>query len=1224
MVRRRNTQRKPARGKHDERTRPRALRGRLLSHPLAAEALEDRRLLALSTTDLSTGLTPTELAQSLVGAGLTISNVSYTGSNISAGQFTGGVSEGLNIESGVMLSSGNIADAAGPNESESTSTSLDLPGDPDLDGLIPGFSTNDATVLEFDFDAAGGTFTFEYVFGSEEYNEFVNSSFNDVFGFFLDGENIALVPGTMTPVSINNVNAGLNGELYNNNSPFDLGTPTPFLTEADGFTVVLQATATIEPGTHHIKLAIADAGDTILDSWVFLAAESFVSGDSDMSITKSTSPDPPVIHNPLTYTLEATNNGPDPANGVTVVDVLPPGVTFVSATTSQGSIEFEGGIVSAELGNMNAGATATVSIVVVPTELGSITNTATVEALQPDPDPSNNSFSLTSVVELPSLAIDDVQVIEGHTGTRDAVFTVSLNGFVPDADVTVDYAAGAVTATGADFIFSSGSLLIPAGELSRTVTVGVIGDKLDEPTETFVVELQNPVNALIRKPTGVGTIIDDDLPPALYVSDVQVSSTFTEPLTTMFTVALDVPSGQTVSVQYETVAHTAVEGADYEPVSGVLEFPPGVTTLHVPVQVWTSGAYRANEMFHLRLSNPNGAAIADAIGIATNIHATSPPAATVIDDGDPGYARTPGWANVTNLDGYYLDHDYRPPGDGSGTASWTFGSLLAGPYQVFTRWVPFTNRATNASYTVYNGATLQGTVTVNQQMAPTGDTADGIAWYPLGTFDVSTGVLRVELSDDANGYVVADAVRLVRGTDLPRSPEIDVSSVGRSIDDGESFVSIQAGTNFGSLPVASTSAIRTFSIHNHGNADLHLNGSPRARVFGLHDQDFWIVSQPDATLAPGGTTYFDVGFRPSAAGGREARVAITSDDADESFYDFAVIGIGGLPAPMSFSIDDGDAGFGQSGAWATKIGSGVDNDTRSSAPGTGGDTATWTFMGLESGHYDVYASWVADPNNASDAPYSVSTGFDTPLETNADQRQAPTGPEGTLLGTVNVTNGLLSVTLADSANGIVVADSITIKRSVVPTAGPLVHNIAFPQDVNGDSRVSPVDALVVINALLAKDAQAEASFDGPPSASPAVAGASGRTYYIDVNADGRVSPLDALLVINYLIDPTSAGSSHADDGGTVAPASKSAPSALASPAIAAIAVDRAMAAEQEPADLLDGPATDSAMVADVASTSQVDGQAEPALLIAAAVDVSDAGDADDEDADDAWASALEA
>jgi len=121
---------------------------------------------------------------------------------------------------------------------------------------------------------------FNYVFGSDEYNEYANSSVNDTFGFFLDGTNIALIPGTSTPVSINTVNGGnplgtgaVNPGYYNNNDPSDQGS-FPF--EYDGFTTIFTAQAVgLTSGTHHIKLAIADGGDHIYDSGVFLQSNSF-------------------------------------------------------------------------------------------------------------------------------------------------------------------------------------------------------------------------------------------------------------------------------------------------------------------------------------------------------------------------------------------------------------------------------------------------------------------------------------------------------------------------------------------------------------------------------------------------------------------------------------------------------------------------------------------------------------------------------------------------------------------------------------------------------------------------------------------------------------------------------------------------------------------------------------------------------------------------------------
>ncbi|MCH8850349.1 MAG: choice-of-anchor L domain-containing protein, partial [Chloroflexi bacterium] len=124
-----------------------------------------------------------------------------------------------------------------------------------LDSLVAG-DTLDACILEFDFEcpagSAGSNVAFRYNFSSEEYNEYSNTSFNDVFGFFLNGTNIALLPDGITVVSINNVNGGnpfsvgaVNPAFFINN---DLNDGGPFVDiEADGLTVVLTASAPINP-----------------------------------------------------------------------------------------------------------------------------------------------------------------------------------------------------------------------------------------------------------------------------------------------------------------------------------------------------------------------------------------------------------------------------------------------------------------------------------------------------------------------------------------------------------------------------------------------------------------------------------------------------------------------------------------------------------------------------------------------------------------------------------------------------------------------------------------------------------------------------------------------------------------------------------------------------------------------------------------------------------------
>jgi hypothetical protein len=245
---------------------------------------------SLVTADLNSGLTPEDLVAKLLGPGITVSNVTYNGANCAAGTFSGGTGI-IGFEEGIVLSSGDIALVVGPNNQTAATKDNGYPGDTDLDTLIPGYTTFDAAVLEFDFIPTTNLITFDYVFGSEEYNEYANTLFNNVFGFFVNGVNAALLPDGVTPVSINNVNGGNPiGNMTPNNPVYFIDNdpvfPSPCYggppggvcidTQLDGLTVVLTVIANVNPyEKNHIKLAISDAGDSILDSDVFIKAGSF-------------------------------------------------------------------------------------------------------------------------------------------------------------------------------------------------------------------------------------------------------------------------------------------------------------------------------------------------------------------------------------------------------------------------------------------------------------------------------------------------------------------------------------------------------------------------------------------------------------------------------------------------------------------------------------------------------------------------------------------------------------------------------------------------------------------------------------------------------------------------------------------------------------------------------------------------------------------------------------
>lgn len=243
------------------------------------------------TTDNS--LSPENLVKDvLVGKGVTVSNVSYSGESKAIGQFDGSQSN-VGISEGIILSTGTVLDnvgssqkngPVGPNNKAGATTNWGLPGDSDLNNLI-GETTFDAAILEFDFIPQGDTVEFSYVFASEEYPEFV-FSFNDVFAFFISGpgitgvQNLAVVPGTSNPVSINEINSSTNSSLFVANGD---GTSAPQVTDPkvtnfDGFTVPLTAISKVTPcQTYHLKMAIADVVDGSFDSGVFLKGGSLSS-----------------------------------------------------------------------------------------------------------------------------------------------------------------------------------------------------------------------------------------------------------------------------------------------------------------------------------------------------------------------------------------------------------------------------------------------------------------------------------------------------------------------------------------------------------------------------------------------------------------------------------------------------------------------------------------------------------------------------------------------------------------------------------------------------------------------------------------------------------------------------------------------------------------------------------------------------------------------------------
>jgi len=300
------------------------------------------------------------------------------------------------------------------------------------------------------------------------------------------------------------------------------------------------------------------------------------------------------------------------------------------------------------------------------------------------------------------ISINDLTLLEVDSGTINAVFTVSIVGIL-NRNIVVDYTTSAGTATGSnDYLPRSGVLTFVPGTFSRTVTVPIVGDKLNENTEEFFVKLSNPVNARFAKSVGTATILDNDAQPALFVSDVQVTTTEDGLLAAVFSVALDVPSGLNVTVQYATADGVAKANIDYLAKAGTVSFPQGSIKQLVTVPVLGSAVYGPNEKFYLNLFSPVNALIADSQGVGTIIFAPPPVSERIVDDLEEGFTQSlAGWSAATNLTAYHSDYMIHAPGNGTGTATWAFPGILPGQYQVFARWIAFSTFATNAPYPAF-------------------------------------------------------------------------------------------------------------------------------------------------------------------------------------------------------------------------------------------------------------------------------------------------------------------------------------------------------------------------------------------------------------------------------------------------------------------------------------------------------------------------------------------
>ena len=256
-------------------------------------------LKALALLEAESGYSAEDLVKDVLIGGncFDVTNVTFEGQASQIGKFMGGLTN-IGYNTGLVMATGDVAVITGPNDQDNASAGFGAgTPDNDLTALSGSSALFDMANIEFDFTPTQSPLTFEFVFASEEYCEYVGSQFNDVFGFFVSGpgisgpfggaDNIAILPGGGGYVAINNVNhlsntgfyvnnTGANGTLCGQNASF---LPSVNEVQFDGFTRKMIAVANVIPcETYHIKLKIADVGDGAFDSAVFLRDGSFDGG----------------------------------------------------------------------------------------------------------------------------------------------------------------------------------------------------------------------------------------------------------------------------------------------------------------------------------------------------------------------------------------------------------------------------------------------------------------------------------------------------------------------------------------------------------------------------------------------------------------------------------------------------------------------------------------------------------------------------------------------------------------------------------------------------------------------------------------------------------------------------------------------------------------------------------------------------------------------------------
>ena len=372
------------------------------------ESSAEETILTYSLGETASPLTPTDLVNAFLDddPGMEVSNISYVGVDNASGVFYN-AGEVIGIESGIILSSGDVDNIVGPNTSGDKGTSNRVAGDESLSDKLGGI-TWDASVLEFDFVPINDRIKFMYVFGSEEYNEFVGE-FNDGFAFFVNGTDYAALPNG-AQVSINTINLDMNSSYFIDN------TDGSAMTQMDGYTVVVSLEAPVNAGVvNHLKMVVADSSDNVYDSFVLLKTNSLTSKYTDLSLTMVTDDSTPIVGMPAEVSTRVSNDGPGDTDDVKVRLTLPENVTF-EGMQGDGTYDAQTGIWT--IGALAEGQSAQMDLFVK-----NMTESEKVYAAE---------IISASLIDIDSVPDNNIE-------TEDDIASLLVTPYIPQSDISISF-----------------------------------------------------------------------------------------------------------------------------------------------------------------------------------------------------------------------------------------------------------------------------------------------------------------------------------------------------------------------------------------------------------------------------------------------------------------------------------------------------------------------------------------------------------------------------------------------------------------------------------------------------------------------------------------------------------------------------------------------------------------------------------------------------------------